>query len=122
MRLPAKMRLGRTFPFSNFLESAADRWKVAHGETLHQMAKFLFSNFTVKDRKVVNFALNPEIRDLFIPNFQDGGAVGNDWELKQLLNSDAKNIAERLLQLQNSLEFVLSALTKPTLQLCTLVM
>jgi len=62
--------------FSNFLESAAESWKLAHGESLHQMAKFLFSNFSIKDRKVVNLAFNPEIADLFIPQLRDGGAEG----------------------------------------------
>lgn len=62
--------------FWNFLNSAAESWKLAHGESLHQMAKFLFWNFTVKDRKVVNLAFNPEIEELFIPHFPDGGAEG----------------------------------------------
>lgn len=62
--------------FGNFLTSAAESWKLAHGESLHQMAKFLFGNFTVKDRKVVNLAFNPEIEELFIPLFPNGGAEG----------------------------------------------
>ena len=60
--------------FSNFLESASASWKRAHGEPLHQMATFLFSNFTVKDRTVVNLRFNPDIEELFIPKVGDGGA------------------------------------------------
>ncbi len=63
--------------FSNFLNSAAESWKLAYGESLHQMAKFLFSNFTVKGRKVVNLAFNPEIEELFIPFVPNGGDAGN---------------------------------------------
>lgn len=52
----------------------------------------------------------------------NGGAVGTTFELKQLLKVDVHNLAERLLQLQNSLNFVLTLFTKRSLEVCHLVM
>lgn len=59
--------------FSNFLETAADSWKDAFGESLHHMASFLFSNITVKAGTVQNMRYNRDIEDLFIPDVNNGG-------------------------------------------------
>ena len=59
--------------FSNFLETAAASWKVAHGESLHYMASFLFSNITVNAGTVQHLQYNRDIEDLFIPEIKYGG-------------------------------------------------
>lgn len=59
--------------FSNFLRNADLYWKKADGEQKHALARFLFSNITVGDGKLVTLAYKPLIEELFV---LDGGPGG----------------------------------------------
>jgi DNA invertase Pin-like site-specific DNA recombinase len=59
--------------FSNFLRNADLYWKKADAEQKHALARFLFSNITVGDGKLVTLAYKPLIKDLFV---LDGGPGG----------------------------------------------
>ena len=58
---------------TNFLKNADLYWKKADAEQKHALARFLFSNITVGDGKVLTVAYKPLIASLFVSG---GGADG----------------------------------------------
>lgn len=63
--------------FSNFLRNADQYWKKANAEQKHALARFLFSNITVGDGKVLALAYKSLIKSLFVI---DGGHPAKKFE------------------------------------------
>ncbi len=96
--------------FSNFLRNAHQYWEDAGGNEKHALARFLFSNITIGDGKVLELAYNPLIEQLFVSS---GGADGQHFQRFVSLTANIGRFSQQLAALQESLVEVTAALAKP---------